>query len=772
MVELRAGYFRAHVANLIAASRKQLEPNMMISREAFTTAQWASQSAAAAAIQQMAARFASGQGPLADAVRKKQDLAAAWRTANQRLLTAISGADGKIDKPAVDAVRSEITRLEGEIATVNGQLEKDFPDYATLASPKPLSVEAVQKLLGPDEALVFLLPGDRETYLFALSSNGMSWKDIPVGEKDLGAKIAAFRRGLDVDDLQVSINAGRADLFDLGFAHELYQLLLGQVDGLIKDKRHLLVVPSGPLTGLPFHLLVTEKPAVALPEPKDLGVYRDAAWLIRRQAVSVLPSVASLQGLRVLAGKIEAPKPLIGFGDPVFRPETPPDPGARRGAVEPPQTKPAKNGKRVASKTRGYADYWRGAGADQAALGQSLQQLPDTADELKAVAKKVSAGANDVLLGRAATESAVKRARLTDYRIVYFATHGLVAGDIKGLAEPSLALSLPREPNTRGRRTAHRQRGGAAPPERRLGGALGLQHRGRRHAGCRSAVRPRTLVLLCRCASAPGVALGGGFQRGDAAHHVDLRSHQGRSQDRPRRGGAPRHAGVHAGPLRSAERLSGLLGTVLGDRRGRRPVRKPARCGALDQAGSAALAVPLAQGCLLADAALQRVFEFLAQLALAALLGLDAERAQHFLMTLDRPLGERASPRRLLLAQSGRHGSDVLLRDVEAFFLCLVLCGCHRAQGSEQQCSSKCRRDAHAIPLQLGRFSAENLPPAQLRRLSGKLEDTARVMRLQCRLRIRVSSRIRDFKVSSTFLPNSSFRHSSGSMLNARSSSS
>jgi CHAT domain-containing protein len=36
---------------------------------------------------------------------------------------------------------------------------------------------------------------------------------------------------------------------------------------------------------------------------------------------------------------------------------------------------------------------------------------------------------------------------LADYRIVYFATHGLVAGDIKGLAEPSLALSIPMQPS-------------------------------------------------------------------------------------------------------------------------------------------------------------------------------------------------------------------------------------------------------------------------------------------------------------------------------------
>ena len=36
-----------------------------------------------------------------------------------------------------------------------------------------------------------------------------------------------------------------AELFDLGLAHELYETLIGPVEGLIRDKRHLIVVPSG-----------------------------------------------------------------------------------------------------------------------------------------------------------------------------------------------------------------------------------------------------------------------------------------------------------------------------------------------------------------------------------------------------------------------------------------------------------------------------------------------------------------------------------------------
>ena len=53
----------------------------------------------------------------------------------------------------------------------------------------------------------------------------------------------------------------------------------------------------------------------------------------------------------------------------------------------------------------------------------------------------------DIHLGEDASETTVKRAPLADYSIVYFATHGLVAGDVKGVAEPSLVLSIPKQPS-------------------------------------------------------------------------------------------------------------------------------------------------------------------------------------------------------------------------------------------------------------------------------------------------------------------------------------
>ncbi len=200
----------------------------------------------------------------------------------------------------------------------------------------------------------------------------------------------------------------------------------------MNDKRSLLVVPQGALTALPFHLLVTEKPQAAIPDTFD--GYREAAWLIKRHAVSVLPSVASLKALRGFVQRDQAIRPMTGFGDPIFNPaEGDADKRAARTA--------SRSLARIA-----YTDFWRGVGVDRGKLALALPQLPDTADELNAVAKDLGAAASDIHLGSDASETTLKRARLSDYRIVYFATHGLVAGDVKGLAEPSLALSIPAQP--------------------------------------------------------------------------------------------------------------------------------------------------------------------------------------------------------------------------------------------------------------------------------------------------------------------------------------
>jgi CHAT domain-containing protein/Tfp pilus assembly protein PilF len=418
---------------LFAAQRQQSMPAEKALDDALNAVQRGTLSSAASALNKLAVRLAAGSDRLAELVRRDQDLAAEAEALDKAVLAAVSKEPAKRDAVAEQRSRERLAAISAERANLQKTLAGEFPDYAALSNPLPMTAREIRALLSDDEAIVVFAVLDKETHVMALTRDGFDWKPLPLGAEALSQKVAAFRLGLDVG--HASDASGKTGLFDLARAYELYATLLGPVEALVKDKRSLLVVPSGALTALPFHLLVTEKPAAAIPEKID--GYREAAWLLKRQAVSVLPSVASLKALRSFVHKDFGLKPMTGFGDPVF------NPAQEGGGDKRAATKSAARG----VVTSAYTDFWRGAGVDRAKLAQALPQLPDTADELNAVAKDLGVAAADIHLGSDASETTVKRAKLSDYGIVYFATHGLVAGDVKGLAEPSLALSMPAQPS-------------------------------------------------------------------------------------------------------------------------------------------------------------------------------------------------------------------------------------------------------------------------------------------------------------------------------------
>ena len=218
----------------------------------------------------------------------------------------------------------------------------------------------------------------------------------------------------------------------------------GSVDDLIKQK-HLLIVAAGPLSALPFHVLVTDKPSAAV--PASPGGYADAAWLGKRNAITVLPSVASLKALRQFAKTSKATQPFIGFGNPLL---LGPDGNDRRAWDRQSCGVPAT----VQAASRGVRNaipkFFRSGLADVEEV-RAQYPLPETADELCAVAKSTGAAEGAIYLGEKASEKNIKtlsaNGTLSTARIVHFATHGLLAGETEmfaaSKAEPALILSPP-----------------------------------------------------------------------------------------------------------------------------------------------------------------------------------------------------------------------------------------------------------------------------------------------------------------------------------------
>jgi CHAT domain-containing protein/Tfp pilus assembly protein PilF len=432
-----------------------------LAREMFAMAQWSQSSQAATSLAQMAARQAKGSGALADLVRERQDLVEEWQARDQSLVTARAAPPDRRDAQREAAQSTRLAEIDGRLALIDKTLAKDFPEYATLADAQPLTIADVQALLRADEALLLLFdtrerqPAPEETFIWVVTKTQARWLKSEFGTQALANHVAALRCGLDNTAWDgdgearctgLLKTAGTPLPFDLDRAHELYKALFGQVEDLIKDK-HLLIAAQGPLTALPFHVLVTEKPAQAT--PADAGGYADAAWLAKRHAVTVLPSVASLTALRQFAKASKATSPFIGFGNPLLV-----GPGGRDRRAWARQSCAATTPGAIQVARRGVrgtiAGFFRGGLADLDEVRAQFP-LPETADELCAVAQSTGAGDAAVYLGERASETVIKAlsadGTLARARVVHFATHGLLAGETEMLAlskaEPSLILTPP-----------------------------------------------------------------------------------------------------------------------------------------------------------------------------------------------------------------------------------------------------------------------------------------------------------------------------------------
>jgi CHAT domain-containing protein/tetratricopeptide (TPR) repeat protein len=441
-----------------------------LGRELFEIAQWAQASDAASSIAQMAARSAKGDAALARLVRERQDLVGEWQVKDKLLTAAKSHEPAKRNPDAEKVLSDRLVAIDVRLKAIDALFAKDFPEYASLTGPKPASVAEVQALLQPNEALVLFLdtderfkPTPEETFIWVVTKGDMRWVKSEFGTKALTDRVAVLRCGLDyngtwemkgsrcaellkIDYTEIDHKSEKPLPFDTEGAHALYKALFGQVEDVIKGKQ-LLIVPSGALTQLPFQVLITHKPDQAAGGEVD---YRRTAWLARSHVLTVLPSVSSLKALRQLAKTSHANRTLIGFGNPLLDGMDAGDATwanearARQSCAKVPKQRVAA----ISVVSRGVRPLKVRGGLVNVTEIRSQMPLPETADELCAVARNLGVSADEIRLGERATEAEIKRlsaaGELSKYRIIHFATHGLVAGQINDDSEPGLLLTPPK----------------------------------------------------------------------------------------------------------------------------------------------------------------------------------------------------------------------------------------------------------------------------------------------------------------------------------------
>lgn len=339
----------------------------------------------------------------AQAQAENPDLAAGLRdqrAARQRLDVAdravlLALAQGG----ATLAEQQELAAARQAASDIEQSLQQRFGAAIAARAETETSVSAWQQSLAPGEALLAIAPVYYGTYGLLITPD--SAQAINLG---------AQRKG--VVDLAKALGASvRVGSFDETSSRTLGKALFSsELIGRLGRTQALRIHTGGPLASLPFSLL------------QGWDETNEGRWLQDRFAISYLSDLASpptpasqhdRQGRMFDLVAFAAPTPLAGAN----------------AALQPASQHPAR-----------ITDYFDRNAPDQRALA-SLPPLPGTAVEVQTVAAAVPWRSTTTFLGDAASEAAVSQPQTGRADIIIFATHGIVAGEVEGIAEPALVLS-------------------------------------------------------------------------------------------------------------------------------------------------------------------------------------------------------------------------------------------------------------------------------------------------------------------------------------------
>lgn len=310
---------------------------------------------------------------------------------NDRKRIRLSAESG--DKDAIAAVNAAIAHDIEEYETISAKLRACSPRYTELTQPRTATIAEMQSLLDDDTILLEYFLGENRSFAWALTKNGLKTAVLPPG-----AEVEALARKVYA---ALSTRTKSGEKSEPGDLRALSAMLLSPFE--LKAPR-IVVVADGALAFLPFSALIAG----------------DGPLITSREVVT-LPSLSVLS---VLREKSEGKRPtheVAVFADPVFRSDDP----------------------RVAPATSSHATSGAGTrGSDDVRIG-SLKRLRFSRSEADAIRRIVPGNSMLEALDFDASRAHATDGTLADYRIVHFATHGILDSEHPQLS--ALVLSLVNE---------------------------------------------------------------------------------------------------------------------------------------------------------------------------------------------------------------------------------------------------------------------------------------------------------------------------------------
>jgi CHAT domain-containing protein len=358
---------------------------------------------------------------------------------------------GKHSATEAAAMEKEIEALATEYEQVQGQIRQASPRYAALTQPVPLTLKEIQsQVLDPDTLLLEYALGDETSFLWAVTPTSSSSFELPKRQdiekvaRELHETLAAPNQTISRETPeQRRERLARAEAEYVKKAAALSDLILRPVAAELKNKR-LLIVSEGALQYVPFAALPEPLPDLPVDsghlsvEPttpgseqpaENINGARTAAGfkpLVVDHEIVSLPSASVLAVLRQqTVGRKRAGKTLAVLADPVFSRD---DPRLLTAQQKPPT-----------GSNEAYSSEDLKRSATESGL-PGLVRLRFSRMEADEISKLVADKAKMKALDFAANRKVATSEDLGQYRIVHFATHGLINNQNPELSGVVLSL--------------------------------------------------------------------------------------------------------------------------------------------------------------------------------------------------------------------------------------------------------------------------------------------------------------------------------------------
>ena len=334
----------------------------------------------------------------------------------------------------VDSSRSK--KIIKEIKTLEEKIKKEMPSYFKLIQPSGASVKEIQKKLGINQAFIEFFFFEKEFYTVVIKKKDHKIFKSNKSLEELEGKAQLIKTTLGVN------NSGKLDKFDTNSAYAIYNEIFAPIENFLGNASEIVIVPNKFLKNIPLHLL-------PMTRSKNCMECSKVDWLMNKYDFAYIPNAEffAFQDSKKISLTKLLPKELkektkqltkkikkrssdyiyLGIGDPNL--------GTNQ------QVNTQQIVKRIDKLTKILS---RGAFINNTNEIRNIYgPVEGSREELNTIKKYLEPSKSLLLLSDDANEIKIKNMDLSKYALIHFATHGELAGFIKGQNEPFLVLTPP-----------------------------------------------------------------------------------------------------------------------------------------------------------------------------------------------------------------------------------------------------------------------------------------------------------------------------------------